>query len=152
MRYVVAYVVPDVIGHPCPCAIFPRRSAIEFRCYDPHRPMPRPHNPNCHHFAAPQTNDAWPKKLPSPNSIDHSSAGDLAECRRQTPWPCHSGLAGLRADHHTRLMAGTRSHQAKRHLTSQLNEVFSKCSKSRCQEMPTNFRTAPDGNGHATHR
>jgi hypothetical protein len=32
----------DVMGQPCPCAIFPRRSAIEFRCYDPHRPMPRP--------------------------------------------------------------------------------------------------------------
>ena len=28
MPYVVAYVVPDVMGQPCPCAIFPHRSAV----------------------------------------------------------------------------------------------------------------------------
>jgi hypothetical protein len=30
MRYVVAYVVPDVMGQPCPCAIFPHGSASSF--------------------------------------------------------------------------------------------------------------------------
>ena len=33
MRYVVAYVVPDVMGQLCTCAIFSHRSAIEFRCH-----------------------------------------------------------------------------------------------------------------------
>ena len=33
MPYVVAYVVPDVMGQPCPYAIFPHRSAIEFLCH-----------------------------------------------------------------------------------------------------------------------
>ncbi len=33
MRYVVAYVVPDVMGQLCTCAILSHRSAIEFSCH-----------------------------------------------------------------------------------------------------------------------
>jgi hypothetical protein len=33
MRYVVAYVVPDVMGQPCPCAIFSHPSVTKFRCH-----------------------------------------------------------------------------------------------------------------------
>jgi hypothetical protein len=29
-RVHMRYAVPDVMGQPCPCAIFPHRSAIEF--------------------------------------------------------------------------------------------------------------------------
>ena len=32
-RVHMPYVVPDVMGQPCPCAILPHRSAIEFRCH-----------------------------------------------------------------------------------------------------------------------
>src|SRR5215470_5193804 len=41
---------------------------------------------------------------------------------------------------------------AKRRLTLRLNRVFSTCPKLRQQEIPASSPTAPDGNGHATHR